>query len=331
MANNKIITVVGITGKQGASVADVFLQEAGWHVRGVTRDPAKPESQKWAAKGVELVKANLNDAASLKAAFAGSTVVFGVTDFWGIVGDLEVQKRAQEAGRPVNVLAYDLEVQQGRNIVDAVFATLETIDRFVLSTLSPTKKLSKGKYTHNFHFDAKWEAVEYLKATYPALEKKTSYLQVALYLSNWKSSPLGRPTKQSDNTFIWSLPGDPDAPVAQVDARHDTGLFVKALTQVEPGKHLLGASGFLSWNEFTTLWGKVHGVQCRFQRLDRAVLENAIPGGVGEELADMYEYIGDFGYHGGDPSVIFPADLGVDVPFTTLEEFIKKEDWSEVL
>lgn len=105
----------------------------------------------------------------------------------------------------------------------------------------------------------------------------------------------------------------------------------------------------MSWNEFTALWGKVHGVQCRFQRLDRAVLENAIPGGVGEELADMYEYIGDFGYHGGDPSVIFPADvsipvpeathqtnsmnkkLGVDVPFKTLEEFIKKEDWSEVL
>jgi hypothetical protein len=38
--------------EKGASVADVFLQEGGWHVRGVTRDPAKPESQKWAAKGV---------------------------------------------------------------------------------------------------------------------------------------------------------------------------------------------------------------------------------------------------------------------------------------
>ncbi|KAJ4180388.1 hypothetical protein NW767_014393 [Fusarium falciforme] len=194
---NKIITVVGITGMQGASVADVFLQEAGWHVRGITRNPAKPESQKWAAKGVELVKADLNDAASLKAAFAGSTVVFGVTDFWGIVGDPQIQKRAQESGRPVNVLAYDLEVQQGRNIVDAVFATLETLDRFVLSTLSATTKWSKGKYTHNYHFDAKWEAVEYLKATYPALEKKTSYLQVALYLSNWKASQLARPSKAS--------------------------------------------------------------------------------------------------------------------------------------
>lgn len=173
----------------------MFLHEAGWHVRGITRNPAKPESQAWASKGVELVKADLNNAASLKAAFAGSTVLFGVTDFWGIVGDPEVQGRAQASGVPANVLAYDLEVQQGRNIVDAASATLDTLDRFVLSTLSPTKKWSRGKYTHNFHFDAKWEAVEYLKATYPALEKKTSYLQVALYLSNWKSSPLARPIK----------------------------------------------------------------------------------------------------------------------------------------
>jgi hypothetical protein len=81
----------------------------------------------------------------------------------------------------------------------------------------------------------------------------------------------------------------------------------------------------LSWNEFTALWGKVHGVQCRFQRLDRAVLENAIPGGVGEELADMYEYIGDFGYHGGDPSVIFPADVSTPVPEVSHQTNIKNK------
>lgn len=95
--------------------------------------------------------------------------------------------------------------------------------------------------------------------------------------------------------------------------RFRTGLFVKALTQVEPGKHLLGASGILSWNEFATLWGKVHGVECRFQPLDRKVVEDAVPGGVGEELADMFEYIGDFGYHGGDPNVIFPANVSTSL------------------
>jgi hypothetical protein len=106
-------------------------------------------------------------------------------------------------------------------------------------------------------------------------------------------------------------------PIPSKDAQlkgFSAGLFVKALTQVEPRKHLLGSSGFLTWNEFAALWGKVHGVKCRFERQDRKVLESAIPGGVGEELVDMFEYIGDFGYHGGDPSVIFPADVSTSRP-----------------
>lgn len=121
-----------------------------------------------------------------------------MTDFWGIVRDKDVQERAIAAGVNVNAYASDIEVQQGRNIVDAANEVIDTLDRFVLSTLSATKKWSKGKYTNNFHFDAKWAAVEYMKATYPELDKKTSYLQVALYLSNWKEFgdlPIGKPLK----------------------------------------------------------------------------------------------------------------------------------------
>ncbi|WQF90307.1 Putative NmrA-like domain, NAD(P)-binding domain superfamily [Colletotrichum destructivum] len=289
----KIITILGITGKQGASVADVFIREGGWHIRGVTRDPSKPSSKVWADKGVELIKGDMDDVALLKKAFAGSNVIFG----------------------------------QGRNIVDAANATLDTLDRFVLSTLSATKKWSKGKYSHNYHFDAKWQAVEYLKAMYPELAKKTSYLQMALYLTNWKGST-GLPI---DGTFVLRIPGDPDGPIAQVDARRDTGEFVKALLHVPAGQNLLGVASSLSWNEFAALWGKHHGVTCRFERLDRKVLEDAIPGGVGEELADMFEYIAEFGYDGGDPTIVLPKDLDVHVPVYTVEEYIKNEDWSSLL
>ncbi|KAF7556050.1 hypothetical protein G7Z17_g1749 [Cylindrodendrum hubeiense] len=329
---NKIITTVGVTGKQGSSVSEVFLKEGSWHVRGTTRDPSKPSSQVWADKGVELVQADLNDASSLKTAFAGSTVIYGVTDFWGVTIDPKIHEKAASTGTPVNVLAYEVEVQQGRNIIDAANATIDTLDRFVLSTLSPTSKWSNGKYTHNYHFDAKWEAVKYLKATYPELAKKTSYLQVALYVTNWKAlAGLGRPEKQPDGTFVWRVPTLGDAPVAMVDASRDTGVFVNALLQVEPGIHLLGCSDVLSWNEFAALWGKIHGVTSRFESLDRKVLEDAVPGGIGEELADMFAYIGEFGYDGGDPGVTYPKDLGVDVPVYTVEQYFKEEDWSEVL
>ncbi|KAM0431588.1 hypothetical protein ACHAQK_010213 [Fusarium lateritium] len=326
---SKIITVVGITGTQGASVAKTFLAEGGWHVRGITRDPSKASSQEWVSQGVEIVKGDLNDLNSLKSAFAGSSVIFGVTDFWGIVRDPDVQKQAQEQGQQVNQRAYDVEVQQGRNIVDAANATVGTLDRFVLSTLSPTKKWSKGKYTHNYHFDAKWEAVEYSKATYSELAEKTSYLQVALYLTNWKGD-LGKPSKQPDGSYLLAVPSDGDGKVAFVDAGHDTGAFTKALTQVKPGVVLLGYSSLLSWKEYAALWGKIHNVECHFHRLDRKVLENAIPGGIGEELADMLEYIGEFGYDGGDPDIVYPENLDVDVPVNTAEEYIKNEDWSAV-
>jgi len=173
----------------------VFLDEGTWHVRGITRDPTRPTSREWADRGVELVKANLNDVASLEAAFAGSAVIFGVTDFWGITADSKTQELARSTGQPVNVIAYEIEVQQGRNIVDAANATVDTLDRFVLSTLSATKRWSMGKYAHNYYFDAKWESVEYLKTTYTRLAEKSSYLQLALYLTNWKDNPLGRPTR----------------------------------------------------------------------------------------------------------------------------------------
>ncbi|EXL65916.1 hypothetical protein FOPG_17880 [Fusarium oxysporum f. sp. conglutinans race 2 54008] len=327
----KIITIVGVTGTQGASVADVFLKEGGWHVRGITRDPSKPSSQEWADKGVELIEGNINDVATLKSAFAGSNVIYGVTDFWGVVYDPKTQALASSTGKTETEIAYEAEKQQACNIADAAYATIETLDRLVFSTLSHTRKWSNGKYTHNLHFDAKWEGVEYLKATYPTLDKKTSYLQVGLYVTNWKKGlQMARPNKQPDGTFKLSLPTDGDAPVPLVEPRQDTGKFAKALVQVEPGKNLLGYGSLISWNEFAALWGKVHGVTCRYERLDRKVLEAAVPGCIGEELADMFEYIGEFGYDGRDPSVVYPENLGIDVPVYTMEKYIKDEEWPEV-
>ncbi|OHW99276.1 NADB-Rossmann family domain-containing protein [Colletotrichum incanum] len=312
-----IITIMGITGKQGASVANVFIRQGGWHIRGVTRDPSKPSSQVWADKGVELIKGDLNDVAMLKKAFSGSNVIFGVTDFWAITRDPKYQERARASNVSVNIKA----------------ATFDTLDRLVLSTLSATKKWSRGKYSHVYHHDAKWKAVEYLKANYPELDKKTSYLQMSLYMTNWKDlGPLqvGKPVKQDDGTFILRLPGNPNVPIAQVDARR-FGEFVKALLEVPAGQNLLGVASTLSWNEYVALWGKIQGVTCRFERVDRKVLQDALPGGIGEEFAETYEYIAEFGCEGGDPTVIHPKDLGVDIPVYTIEEYIKDEDWSSVL
>jgi uncharacterized protein YbjT (DUF2867 family) len=80
----KIIAVVGATGVQGGGLARAILADpsSGFSVRAITRDPNKDSAKALAAKGAEVVSANLDDVESLKKAFAGAHGVFGVTNFW---------------------------------------------------------------------------------------------------------------------------------------------------------------------------------------------------------------------------------------------------------
>ncbi len=66
-------TVTGITGNVGGAVARALLK-AGKKVRGVVRDPAKAAA--WAAAGVELFVAEVQDAAAMENAFRGVEGVF---------------------------------------------------------------------------------------------------------------------------------------------------------------------------------------------------------------------------------------------------------------
>lgn len=81
---------------------------------------------------------------------------------------------------------YELEVRQGKNIADAASSVVDGLDLFVWSTLSHASKWSKGKYTGVYHFDSKAVVVEYTKEKYPALNGKTSLLQLGLFVTNWK-------------------------------------------------------------------------------------------------------------------------------------------------
>ncbi|KAF2015460.1 NAD(P)-binding protein [Aaosphaeria arxii CBS 175.79] len=333
--STKTIAIIGITGNQGASVADTFLSLPGWHVRGISRDPSQPSALEWVSKGAEVVPGNLDDPASLEAAFTGAHVVFGYTDFMTHMRDPAVHERAAREGRGANEVAYEREVAQGKRLVDAVAAVDgsaggKVLERFVLSTLSSTKKWSKGKYTRNLHFDGKWEAVEYLREKHPSVTEKTSFLQMGMFAGNWKAFVGGAPQKQEDGSYQLGYPLGGDVKFPMVDPRADTGVFVKALVEVAPGKNLVGAGNAITWNEWSQLWGKHHGVACTYAKTDPKELETHY-GSFGQELADMFAYMEEFGYDGGDPEVVYPWDLGVDVPVTTMEEHIRKEDWSPIL
>lgn len=165
-------------------MADAFLNEPGWSIRGISRDPNKQSSKAWSDKGVDMVAADLDDVASLRSAFKGSNVIFGVTDFWQQMQVPANHQKAQETGKPINVVAFDAEVQQGKNIVSAAQATIDTLDMLVLSVLGDSKKWSHGKITWNYHFEGKWRIVEHLEETYPQLYKKTSFFQPGFFMTN---------------------------------------------------------------------------------------------------------------------------------------------------
>ncbi|KAF2270297.1 NAD(P)-binding protein [Lojkania enalia] len=325
--SKKIIAIVGITGNQGASVADVFLSEPDWHIRGISRDPSKPSAQIWASKGVEMVAGDLDDVESMKKAFKGANVIFGATDFWQHFRNPASHEEANKRGITPNEVACEREAAQGQNLADAAASVIGTLDRFILSTLSSAKTWSKGAITFNMHFDSKAEAVFYLKEKYPALDKKTSYLQLGIFTSNWKEGQV--PKKLEDGSFRMEFPMSGDKKFPMVDARRDTGQFVKALLEAPAGTNLMGCGSYLSWNEWCSLWSRLLGVNATFHTCDRKVWDDMGP--FGREIADMFQYINDFGYDGGDPSVVYPSNLGIDVKVTTIEEHIKGEDWSSVL
>ncbi|KAI9709619.1 MAG: hypothetical protein M1812_007667 [Candelaria pacifica] len=328
---SKLIVIVGITGTQGASVADVFLQESGWKVRGITRDPSKPSAKPLTDRGIELVKGNMDDQASLEAAFQGATAIYSITDFWQGMRSPKLQEEAAKTGKPINELCYEYEIEQGKNIARAA-ANVKGLEHFICSSLSDARKWSKGKYTWVWHFDSKAQVVYWIKDNLPDLAKKMSVLQVACYATNWQSGPATAPQKQPDGSYKMFLPCDPNTPVPLVQTRKDTGNFVRALTQVPPGKTLLGYGGEkISWSEFMRLFGEVNGVKASFESNTIADFENILPAAMGRELGEMFAYFTEFGYDGNDPEVISPKDIGVPCPTTSMKEYIKNEDWSSVL
>ena len=70
-----LILVTGITGRQGGAAANHLL-ERGFPVRGLTRDPQRPEAQALAARGVEIVKGDFTDLPSIERAAAGAHGMF---------------------------------------------------------------------------------------------------------------------------------------------------------------------------------------------------------------------------------------------------------------
>ncbi|MFU4219449.1 NmrA/HSCARG family protein [[Pseudomonas] boreopolis] len=129
------IVVLGATGQQGGAVARSLIADGRWQVRALSRHPDSGTARRLAADGIQVVVGDMDDPASLQAAFAGAYGVFSVqgTDQGG-------------------------EVETRRGIAVANAARAAGVQHFIYASVGGADRRSGVP-----HFESKWRVEEYIR------------------------------------------------------------------------------------------------------------------------------------------------------------------------
>ena len=252
----RLIVVVGATGKQGGAVARSLLHR-GFRVRALTRNPQKTEAQALADQGAEVVQGDMEDRSSMERALEGAYGVFSVQNFW-------------ETG-------YDREVQQGKTVADAAKAA--GVEHFVYSSVG-----SAHRQTGIPHFESKWEIEEHVRQ----IGLPYTILRPTSFMQNWEW------TREMILGGTLAQPLDPDKPLQQV-AVEDVGVFA-AIAFENPdrwiGREVDLAGDEQSMTEIAETFGRVIGREVSYYQVPWDQFEEQM----GEEATLNLRWINDVGY-----------------------------------
>src|SRR6266853_1358897 len=186
MTSDRTILITGVTGNQGGAVAQA-LQGSGFSLRGLTRNPDSERAAALARHGLDIVKGDLDDEATLRRALAGAWGVFGV-------------QNAGEAG-------VEREEAQGKRL--ATLAREADVEHYVYTSVG-----SADKRTGVPHFDNKWRIEETVRGL-----RFPSYviLRPVFFMEN-----LVAPFSLQGSTLAWALAPDTKLQMIAVD---DIGWF----------------------------------------------------------------------------------------------------------
>ncbi|KAL5313396.1 hypothetical protein ACEPPN_019129 [Leptodophora sp. 'Broadleaf-Isolate-01'] len=284
--DRKMFTIVGATGKQGGSVAAVFLSNyslsSRYKIRAVTRNPSSPEAQALASKGAEIVQADLHDVASLRAALKGSYAVFGNTNFW-------------------EMLTWEKEFPRGKNIVDASKA--EGVKHLVWSTLGNIKNLTHGELPELHHCDVK-DAV----AVYAEKNKGdmiVSYFMPAHYMNTTRFLLAKLDPDKGVPTL--SVPWSSSSWIPLLDEESlDAGMFVAGLIEAGDSADGVSVQGVSEWvqpEDMAKTISQVLGRETIFQDKEIAISPPVPPGvqlpdRITEELRQTFLLLRNWDYYG---------------------------------
>lgn len=202
------VLVTGATGSQGGAVARELL-DAGWQVRGLTRDVTRDAARELELLGADMVEGDLDDRDSLDRAVEGCYGVFSVQQFW-------------EHG-------VDGEVRQGRNLADAAAAA--GVQHYVQSSVGGAER-----DTGIPHFDSKWEIEQHLEG----LDLPVTVLRPVFFMNNFEGM------RDSIREGTLSMPLPPDAPLQMIAVR-DIGRYTGVV--LENPAEFVGAATELAGDE----------------------------------------------------------------------------------
>jgi uncharacterized protein YbjT (DUF2867 family) len=102
--SDRVILISGATGQQGGATARA-LAGKGFTIRAMTRKPDSDAAKALAAAGAQIVKADLDDEASLKPALEGAWGAYAVQNTWtaGVEGEEAQGHRFAKAARAAGV------------------------------------------------------------------------------------------------------------------------------------------------------------------------------------------------------------------------------------
>jgi uncharacterized protein YbjT (DUF2867 family) len=299
MPDKKIIAVVGATGAQGGGLARAVLADpdGGLAVRALTRDPSKDTAVALADRGAEVVQADLDDEASLTAAFDGAYGAYCVTNFWEhFSGDKEVEQAGNLA-----------RAAKAAGIKHAIWSTFE--DTRELIPLDDDRMPTLQGHYKVAHFDAKAESNHF----FTDLGVPTTFLLTSGYWENFIYFGWG-PARGEDGVLAVTYPlGDKKLPSMAVE---DIGKCAYAIFKAGAeyiGKTVGIAGGHPTGAEIAAAFTKALGEEVRYNDVPADVYRGfGFPGA--DDVGNMFQFKRDFNdAYTGVRSLEFSRQLNPDL------------------
>jgi uncharacterized protein YbjT (DUF2867 family) len=277
-AASRTIAVVGATGAQGGGLVRALAKDSSgqFRARALTRDPGSDAALALAElPNVEIVKADLEDPASVEAAFRGAYGAFCVTFFWADFSTATEMRHARTMAAAA----------KATGVKHVIWSTLEDSRQWVKDDRMPTLH---GSYKVP-HYDGKGEAdAAFLEAGIPV-----TLLRTSAYWENLIYFGLG-PQRGEDGTLVLAYPlGEARWPgMANQDiGKIALGIFKRGDEFI--GKMVSVAGELLTGRQMAEKLSRALGEEVRYHAMDPDAYRSlGFPGA--DLIGNMFHFKRDF-------------------------------------